>query len=53
MIIAAKKYREEAQRLQAEAEQAKSAEIKRQLLDIARQYDILVNHIEKHHPQLS
>src|SRR5438270_11206198 len=43
----AEKYREEAARLRDEAERAKPPDIRRQLLDIAAQYDRLAGSIER------
>ena len=43
----AEKYREEAVRLRDEAERAKPPDIRRQLLDIAAQYDRLAGSIER------
>ena len=43
----AEKYREEAARLRDEAERAKPPDIRRQLLDIAAQYDQLAGSIER------
>jgi hypothetical protein len=43
----AEKYRQEAARLRREAESAKRPEIRRQLLNIATQYDDLANSVER------
>jgi hypothetical protein len=42
----AEKYRQEAARLRLEAERAKHPDIRRQLLNIATQYDDLANSVE-------
>jgi hypothetical protein len=43
----AEKYRQEAARLRLEAERAKHPDIRRQLLNIATQYDDLANSVER------
>jgi len=43
----AEKYRQEAARLRREAERAKHPDMRRQLLNIAMQYDDLANSIER------
>jgi len=46
----AEKYRQEAARLRLEAERAKHPDIRRQLLNIATQYDDLANLVEQTDP---
>ena len=43
----AEKYRQEAARLRCEAERAKHPDIRRQLLNIATEYDDLANSVER------
>jgi hypothetical protein len=43
----AEKYRQESARLRCEAERAKHPDIRRQLLNIAMQYDDLANSVER------
>jgi len=43
----AEKYRQAAARLRCEAERAKHPDIRRQLLNIAMQYDDLANSVER------